>query len=64
MEVFSRIFKEGPFDFFDSAFFVILKGFSVLDDQCDDGLFTGVDEVMLLLFILGFIFEPNQTNNP
>ncbi len=64
VEVFSCIFKEGSFDFFDPAFFVILKGFSVFDDQCDDRLFTGVDEVMLLFFVLGFIFEPDQADDP
>jgi hypothetical protein len=64
VEVFSRIFEEGSFDFFDSAFSVIFEGFSVFDDQCDDGLFAGVDEVMLLLFVLGFVFEPDQAGNP
>ena len=64
MEMLGCVFEKSFFHFFDSTLSVIFQWFSVLYDQSNNWFLAGVDQVMLLLFVLSFLLESDQTANP
>ncbi len=64
MEMLCCVFEKSFFNFFNSTLSVVFQWLSVLYDQSNNWLLTGVNQVVLLLFVLSFLLESDQTINP